>query len=156
LDASKPINGAFDFYVVKNGNYSNARFLIGNIQKGLTGTSIGECIYVDLREKTFSSRANILGGNGTTLLDGSNNNLYEIFTDRWYSANFTWTPTNEYTGVFSFEWGDTEGPMTVNNYTFDSRDIFFGFGTTDDPARFDNIQIWGSTILPPGTVLIVR
>jgi hypothetical protein len=82
-----------------------------------------------------------------------------MLAHQWHSANFTWTPTNELTGTFSFEWDGTEGPkgpMTVNDYTFDSEEIFFGFGTIANPVRFDNIQIWGSPILPAGTVLIVR
>lgn len=159
FDATQAISGTFDFYVVENGNYSNINFFIGDVQDGLTGASAGEFLKMDLRERTFGARANIFDGAGTKVFTGDGNNQYRIDTNLWINASFTWTPTSGTTGDFSFEWTypaqPNRGPMTVNGYTFDSNEIFFGFGTQDDPARFDNISITGNEVPEPGSLALL-
>lgn len=147
FDATESITGTFDFYIVENGNYTNGSFFFGDVQSGLS-TTAGDHLRVDLREKTFGARANIIDADGTTVFSGAGNNLYEIVTNTWYSASFSWTPTSGSTGNFSFSWGAAEGPMTVTGYTLNSSEVFFGFGTVDDPARFDNISITGTEFVP--------
>lgn len=155
FDATQAISGTFDFYVVESGHYSNAAFFIGDVQDGL-GSTAGDHLRIDLRERSFGARANILDADGTTLFDGSGDNTYAIATDEWYSAEFSWTPA---TGTFSFSWsGPTwsdRGPMTVTSYSFNSSDVFFGFGTVDDPGRFDNISLTGEAIPEPASLALL-
>ncbi len=159
FDATQAISGSFDFYVVENGNYSNARFWFGDVQNGITGVAAGEFIAVDLREKTFGARANLLDGAGATIFDGSGNNSYEILTNTWNRASFTWTPTSDTTGDFSFSWvrptNINEGPMTVTGFSLDSASIYFGFGTTASPVYFDNISITGNTLIPEPSITLL-
>jgi hypothetical protein len=159
LKASRPINATFDFYVVDNGNYTNARVYFGDVQNGITG-SANELIQIDLRERTFGSRANILDGSGTTIFDGTGNNQYRIDTNVWISANLLWTPTGTSTGNLSFSWTypaqPNRGPMSVENFTFDSEEIYFGFGTTDDPVRYDNLYIQGTGPTAKGTLIMIQ
>ena len=143
FDANFDISGSFDFYIVESGNYSNGAFFFGNVQSGL-GSSAGDHLRIDLRERTFGARANILDANGTTLFDGSANNNFRIDSNAWYSAVFSWTAA---TNTFNIDW---TGPnnvvnvnMTVSGYSLNSSEVFFGFGTVDDEARFDNINITG-------------
>lgn len=146
FDATADISGSFDFYIVESGGfYDNGAFFFGDVQSAL-GSSAGDHLRIDLFEKSFGARANILDADGTTLFDGSDDNNYEIATDTWYGAEFTWTAA---TGDFSFSWGGTEGPMTVSSYSLNSSEVFFGFGTVEDPARFDNIEITGTAIPEP-------
>lgn len=149
-DLTQSITGTFDFYVVEDGNYSYGNFIFGDVQDGLTNTSSGEFLNVALFEKTFGTRARIYNGANGLEFSGDGNNLYEIFTNQWNSATFTWTPTSGTTGDFSFSWtrpGGSEGPMTVTGFTFDSAEAYFGFGTGDSPMRFDNISITGTELV---------
>lgn len=155
FDATQDISGSFDFYIVESGNYSNGAFFFGDVQSGL-GSTAGDHLRIDLRERSFGARANILDANGTTLFDGSGDNTYRIDTDVWINASFTWTAA---TGDFSFSWTypaqPNRGPMTVANYTLNSNEVFFGFGTVDDAARFDNIVINGELIPEPGSLALL-
>lgn len=161
FDASKSITGTFNFFVVEEGNYSANNFIIGDVQNGLTKTSPGEFINVYLDEIQFGSRAQIYDGAGTILFNGDGNNTYQLNTGQWnYDATFSWTPTNGLTGDFSFSWkmadGTQKGPMTVTGFTFDSQEVFFGFGTGRAAGRVDNISITGETIDPAGTVITIK
>ncbi|MCH7227663.1 beta strand repeat-containing protein [Haloferula sp. A504] len=146
FDATKPISGSFDFYVVEEGNYSNANFIIGDVQDGLTGDA-GEFINVWMCEQQFGTRARVYDGSNTLLFSGDGNNNYAFKTNEWVSATFTWTPTAGKTGTFSVLLDSpsfTNSPMVVTNYTFDSAAAYFGFGTGKSASRFDNISITGT------------
>ena len=101
-------------------------------------------------------------------------NTYRIDSNQWETANFTWTPTGINTGDFSISWTApanaplSRGPMTVTGFTFDSNEIYFGFGTGRDlvglvtsgtpgngVVRIDNISITGSEIFVPEPASIV-
>ena len=155
FDATQDISGSFDFYIVESGNYSNGAFFFGDVQGGL-GSTAGDHLRIDLRERTFGARANILDANGTTVFNGSSNNQYRIDTNVWINASFTWTAA---TGDFSFSWTypaqPNRGPMTVNGYSLNSNEVFFGFGTVDDAAYFDNISITGAEVPEPGSLALM-
>jgi len=149
FDATQDFSGAFDFWLDDATNYSNIAFVVGDVQDGLTRTSGGEFLQVDLRERTFGARANILDGAGTTLFNGTGDNTYQIEDNQWYTASFSWTAA---TGTFSISWTGAQGnkgPMTVSGYAFDDDEVFFGFGTFQHAARFDNISLTGSTVAVP-------
>lgn len=151
---TQPISGSFDFYVTEDGNYSSGNFFFGEIQDGLDNAA-GEYLNVHLREKTFGARAQLLDGDGTALVSDSNN-LREIFTDQWHTANFTWTPTSGTTGNFAMTWGtasQTES-MSYNGYTFAATEGFFGFGSGRSPVIFDNIEITGMLVPEPTSILL--
>ena len=158
FDASKSISGTFDFYVAEDGNYSNINFVFGDVQNGLTNTSAGEFLNVFLEEKTFGARADLYAGDNSLLVDGSNNNNYEIVTNQWNTATFTWTPTSGTTGDFTFSWvrptNTTEPGFSITGYTFDTANAYFGFGTGRSPARFDNISITGTLVPEPSVALV--
>ena len=160
-DARQSITGSFDFYVVENGNYMNLAFFFGDVLDGLDSVA-GDHLRVDLRERTFGARANILDGAGTTVFNGSSNNQYRIDTNQWISASFSWTPDTpgiDTTGTFSFEWTypaqPNRGPMTVVGYTLDDIPVSFGFGTREDEGRYDNIVIDGTLVPEPGSLALL-
>ncbi|HSP42161.1 MAG TPA: hypothetical protein VLO11_04780 [Luteolibacter sp.] len=157
FDATKSISGTFDFYVVEDGNYSAANFLVGDVQNGLTKTSGGDFLNVFLREKTFGARAALYDGANTSLVNDASNDR-EIFTNQWNTATFTWTPTSGTTGNFTFSWvrptNITEPGLSIPDYTFDSANVYFGFGTGQSPVRFDNISITGTAIPEPRAALL--
>ncbi|MBI1336082.1 MAG: PEP-CTERM sorting domain-containing protein [Phycisphaera sp.] len=152
LDASQSISGTFDFYVVEDGNYSYINFVMGDVQNGLTNTSAGEFLNAMLKEKTFGARAALYNGANVALINDSSNDR-EIFTNQWNKATFTWTPTSGTTGDFTLSWvrptNVTEPGFSITGYTFDSAEVFFGFGTGSSPARFDNINITGTQYVIP-------
>jgi len=152
FDATQSITGSFDFYLVEQGNYSNANFIIGDVQNGLSNTA-GEYFNVLLDEKQYGSRADIYDGAGTTLFNGNSDNNAEIKTNEWNVATFTWTPTSGKTGDFTINWDGPGHPgtesMSITGYTFDSAAVYFGFGTGDTSSRFDNISITGTEVGPP-------
>lgn len=158
FDATQAMSGTFDFYLIEGGNYSNLNFIIGDVQDGLSNTA-GEYLNVLLDEIQFGSRADILNGAGTVLFDGSADNTYRMDTGIWISADFTWTPTSGTTGDFSFEWTypaqPDRGPMTVTGYTFDSANLFVGFGGGDTSGYFDNINITGALIPEPASLILL-
>ena len=155
FDASADFSGTFDFWLDDATNYSNIAFLVGDVQDGLTGSSAGEYLRIDLRERTFGARANIIDGSGTTVFSGSGNNTYQIEDNQWYSASFSWVAG---TGTFSISWTGAQGnkgPMTVSAYSYDSNEVFFGFGTLQHAARFDNISITGTEVPEPGSLALL-
>lgn len=159
IDATQAFSVTFDFYIVEDGNYSAINFLVGDVQDGITG-SAGEFLNFQLNEKTFGTRARLYNGANGIVLNGDGNNNYEIFTNQWNTGTFTWTPTSGTTGDLTFSWirptNVTEPGFTVSGFTFDSADVYFGFGTGRSPARFDNIQITGSEVIPePSSLALI-
>jgi len=157
FDARQAFSGSFDFYIVEDGNDSTVNFILGDVQNGLTNTSAGEFLNFQARERTFGRRAQLLDGANTSLVNTGGNNTWQIETDQWYSASFTWTPTSGTTGDFSLSWTGAQGnkgPLAVTGYTFDSEEVFFGFGTGRSPGYFDNISITGAAIPEPSTALL--
>jgi|GEM_PF-1346569 len=149
FDATQAISGSFDFYNVEDGNYTRSNFILGDVQSGLTGSSAGEFLNVFIQERTFGARARLYAGDDSLLFSGDGNNIYQIENNQWYSASFTWTPTTGTTGDFLFSWNGAQGakgPMSAIGYTFDSEDVYFGFGTGRSPVRFDNLSITGTEI----------
>lgn len=156
FSARQAFSGTFDFYIVESGNYSAANFILGDVQDGLSGNA-GEFINVYLNEQQFSQRARVYDGANAILFNGDNNNAYAFRTNEWVSASFTWTPTSDTTGDFSVLLDSpsfTNAAMTVTNYTFDTEEVYFGFGTGDAPVRFDNISITGTAIPEPSVALL--
>ncbi|HSP42139.1 MAG TPA: autotransporter-associated beta strand repeat-containing protein [Luteolibacter sp.] len=144
FDTARPISGTFDFYVTEDGNYSFGNFVFGDVLDGLTNTSGGEFLNVQLQEQTFGSRARLFDGANNQLVNTDGNNNYQIATNTWYTATFTWTPTGGTTGDFTFSWGSEPG-FSITGYTFNSNAAHFGFGTGDSPTNFDNISITGTS-----------
>jgi hypothetical protein len=154
FDATENFSGTFDFWLDDATNYSNIAFYIGDVQTAL-GTTAGDHLRIDLRERTFGARANILDADGATLFNGSDNNTYQIEDNQWYAATFSWTAA---TGDFSISWTGAQGnkgPMTVSGYSFDSNEVFFGFGTAQHAARFDNISITGEVVPEPSSFALI-
>lgn len=162
FDATKAISGSFDFMVGPGGNDDRVSFLMGDIQDGLSNTA-GEYLHFFGNERSFGRRARLLDGAGTTLFNGDGDNTYRIDEGIWISADFTWTPTSGTTGDFSITWdgplptGANRGPMTALGYTFDSKDVFFAFGTGKgaSPLRIDNISISGDEIPEPASLALI-
>lgn len=159
FDATQAITGTFDFYITEVGNYSTANFIIGDVQNGLNAPAgnAGEFINVWMTEQQFGTRARVYDSDNTILFNGDGNNAYAFRTNQWVAASFSWTPTSGTTGDFSVLLNSpsfTNSAMTLTGYTFDSAEIFFGFGTGDAPVRFDNINISGTAIPEPSAVVL--
>ena len=161
FDVTQAFSGTFDFYVNEEGNYSAGNFIIGDVQSGITGLA-GEFINFQLDEKQFGSRADLHDGDGS-LINGNSaaNNNWEIFTNEWNQASFSWTPTSGTSGTMEFSWvrfnGTTEPGWSGSEaftYTFNSNEIYFGFGSGDSETRFDNINITGTAIPEPSVALL--
>jgi hypothetical protein len=149
FSASNSISGTFDFNIVNIGNYDSCNFFIGDIKTGYTAASAGEFWEMSLAQNSFGTRARLYDG-VATILDGPQ----DLSAGTWYSASFSWTPTNNLQGDISFS--TTSGPhiwtQTYNGFTYDSDVVFVGFGATgphvgDRSGVFDNISITGTLIL---------
>ena len=162
LDANAAISGSFDYYLEENENYSTLNFLIGDIDGGLGG-SAGDNLNVRLQRKTFGARAELRDGDDVVIPQTNANNDREVNTLRWLSADFTWTPTSGTTGDFTITWdtptsgdgvnaGGTIESLSVTGYTFNDSQVFFGFGTGRNDARFDNISIEGTEWVDPNAI----
>lgn len=162
FDASQPISGNFDFIIDESTNYSTINFIFGDVLDGAAGAA-GEFLNLNIRRKTFGARASLTDGSDAALVSGSNNN-WEVGTGAWYDLRFTWTPTSGTTGDVEFIWSSTEdsyGPdpdgevMTYSGYTFDSNEVWFGFGTGRSDGTFDNINITGELIPEPASIALI-
>jgi hypothetical protein len=153
----RPISGSFNFYIPDFGNYSSGLFMIGNIKDGISGTNAAEWVGIKLVKNTFSTKSQTVNGIGT----GLSTTAGTTSPNTWYLGSFSWTPTSGTTGNFIFSVSGANTWSLTNSFTFSSPIAYFGFGSggyfsVDMSLRFDNINITGSPLFPPGTIIKVE
>lgn len=138
VKATTPFSGSFDILVENEGGWSDGLFMFGDILNGHTGE------YYKLKY--------VGAGNSTAVFDSnypdtSQNNVLNtgasINFDAWYTTVFTWTPTDNTTGLMAFEIQDSSGTelVTASVEITLPETVYFGFGSSNDAIQVDDIVI---------------
>ena len=157
LDPRQAFSGSFDAKIAEDGAAAaDWIFLFGDIGSGLpTAADRGFTMKATQQDQVL-----IAGGLGGTNLvsDASINGL--LF-DTWYHVDISWVPTVAGTasGIFSADFTDpsTSGALgsisLPSDFTFDASltAVQFGFGSLNDFAAFDNVNIDVAAFPPPDT-----
>jgi len=138
VSAQLPFSGTFDMFLEDEGDWSDGVFMIGDIAEGLTAD------YYFIKYQ---------GASGTTLVydsdypDDSRVIMFDtglgVQFATWYTTSFSWVPTDGTTGTFSFEVMQMDGTVVLGGsgeLTLPEV-VQFGFGSSNDAVRVDNIAI---------------
>ena len=160
LTLTEPITGSFKYYIDRDLDDGDSRakggiFIFGDIGEGIAGSTAGSYLGLQMMKDSFGNRGGVINGAGAQVKNYVGNQGYL----NWYTINFTWTPTNGVSGVFTAS-GSGSGNWSVaySNYTFNVTEAYFGFGAGDyyggsPVVYYDDISITGTPILPRGTVI---
>ncbi|MDZ8120014.1 PEP-CTERM sorting domain-containing protein [Pontiella agarivorans] len=154
VDANSDFTLSYSFKFEQEGTFDDAILAFGNLDAGNYYTSYttegagGSLLYIAKNGKREGNSANASADFGTTFAD-----------DTWHSATYSWVAATEtltatvgsasYSVVLD---GSTAYNVSLKDYT---DGIQFGFGTHNDRASFDDIQLTGTAIPEPATLGLI-